>query len=180
MKEIAPGLACIQTAFVNCYFVGEPLAPWTLVDTGLPGFAGRVRDAAWQRFRRKPRAIVLTHGHFDHAGNALALAEEWRVPVYCAREEMPYLTGRSDYPPPDPTIGGFLAFASRFMPSARSICGHTFANWRGRRWRSCRTGVSCGLPAIRRDMYPFFAKAMRRWSQATLWPQQTRIRGGAR
>jgi glyoxylase-like metal-dependent hydrolase (beta-lactamase superfamily II) len=31
--------------------------------------------------------------------------------------EMPYLTGRSDYPPPDPTVGGgAVALMSRFFP----------------------------------------------------------------
>ena len=51
-----------------------------------------------------PEAIVLTHGHFDHAGSALQLAEYWDVPIYAHRLEMPYLTGKADYPPPDPTI----------------------------------------------------------------------------
>lgn len=118
MKDIAPGVACLPTSFVNVYLVGEPRGPWTLVDTGLPLFSGKVRDAAWRRFGRKPRAIVLTHGHFDHASNARALAEEWDVPIYCAALEMPYVTGRSDYPPPDPTVGGFLGNASRLMPNS--------------------------------------------------------------
>jgi glyoxylase-like metal-dependent hydrolase (beta-lactamase superfamily II) len=29
---------------------------------------------------------------------------------------VPYLTGKSDYPPQDPTVGGALAFLSRFFP----------------------------------------------------------------
>ncbi len=117
MKEIAPGVAWLPTSFVNAYFVGDPGGAWTLVDTGLPGFGNKVRAEAWRRFNRKPNAIILTHGHFDHAGNALMLANEWQVPIYCHRLELPYLTGRSPYPPPDPTVGGFLAQASRMMPS---------------------------------------------------------------
>ena len=61
---------------------------------------------------------MLTHGHFDHAGNAWQLAEEWDVPVYAHRLELPYLTGRSDYPPPDPTVGGCIAQLSRVLPHA--------------------------------------------------------------
>jgi len=82
----------------------------------LPGFAWKIRAEARERFGRAPSAIVLTHGHIDHAGNARTLADEWKVPVYCGRLELPYLTGRSDYPPPDPTVGGFIGNASRFIP----------------------------------------------------------------
>jgi glyoxylase-like metal-dependent hydrolase (beta-lactamase superfamily II) len=36
--------------------------------------------------------------------------------------ELPYLTGRSDFPPPDPTIGGAIAFLARFVPyQARNL-----------------------------------------------------------
>lgn len=65
----------------------------------------------------RPEAILLTHGHFDHAGAARQLAEAWDVPIYAHALELPYLTGRSSFPPPDPTIGGAIAFLSRFMPS---------------------------------------------------------------
>ena len=90
-----------------------------LVDAGLPGRANQIIEAAEARFGAgaPPESIVLTHGHFDHAGSALRLAEYWDVPIYAHRLEIPYLTGRSDYPPPDPTVGGAIAFLSRFMPS---------------------------------------------------------------
>jgi glyoxylase-like metal-dependent hydrolase (beta-lactamase superfamily II) len=120
MKEIAPGIAWLPTSFVNAYLVGEPGGPWVLIDTGLPGFAAKIKAAAAARFgaRSRPEAIVLTHGHFDHAGNAMELAQEWDVPVYAHRLELPYLTGRSDYPPPDPTLGGCIAQLSRVLPHA--------------------------------------------------------------
>jgi glyoxylase-like metal-dependent hydrolase (beta-lactamase superfamily II) len=40
----------------------------------------------------------------------------WDVPVYAHRLELPFLTGLSAYPPPDPTVGGPFALLSRFMP----------------------------------------------------------------
>ncbi len=106
--------------FVNAYFVEVADGRWILVDTGLPGAAGWVRRAAEARFgaKTRPEAIVLTHGHFDHAGNARALAEAWDVPIYAHSLEMPYLTGRSDYPPKDPTMGGAIAFLARFFPDS--------------------------------------------------------------
>jgi glyoxylase-like metal-dependent hydrolase (beta-lactamase superfamily II) len=126
MKEIAPGIAWVPTSFVNSYLVGEPGGPWVLIDTGLPGFAATIKAAVAQRFGpgARPEAILLTHGHFDHAGNAWPLAEEWDVPVYAHRLELPYLTGRSDYPPPDPTVGGCIAQISRVLPHAGRDLGN--------------------------------------------------------
>ncbi|HEX8430396.1 MAG TPA: MBL fold metallo-hydrolase [Longimicrobium sp.] len=110
----------VPVVFVNAYMVGEPGGPWTLVDTGLPGSAARIRSAAEARFGAgaRPEAIVLTHGHFDHAGNAAELAAGWNVPIYAHPLELPYLTGLSDYAPKDPTVGGAIAFMSRFFPTS--------------------------------------------------------------
>jgi glyoxylase-like metal-dependent hydrolase (beta-lactamase superfamily II) len=124
LQDITLNIACLPIVFVNVYFVGEPGGPWILVDSGLPGFAGRILKGATQRFGdRAPTAIFLTHGHFDHASAARTLAEEWDVPIYAHALEMPYLTGRSAYPPPDPTVGGCwphvggcLSQMSRTMP----------------------------------------------------------------
>jgi glyoxylase-like metal-dependent hydrolase (beta-lactamase superfamily II) len=119
ITRIAPDVGWLPISFVNVFFVGHPGGPWVLVDTGLPGRAEQIMEAAEARFGggTRPEAIVLTHGHFDHVGSALPLAEKWDVPIYAHRREFPYLTGRSAYPPPDPTIGGAIAFLSRFMPS---------------------------------------------------------------
>lgn len=121
LTRVVPGVAYMTAVFANLYFVdagGDAPGAWALVDTGLAHFAGRVRGAAEERYGKgaRPASIILTHGHFDHAGSALELAELWDVPVYAHRLEMPYLTGKSDYPPQDPTVGGALAFLSRFFP----------------------------------------------------------------
>jgi glyoxylase-like metal-dependent hydrolase (beta-lactamase superfamily II) len=93
---------------VNVYFVSDVSAPhsWALIDTGMRGYAGHIRREAERLFHKPPSAILLTHGHFDHIGGLPRLADEWGVPVYAHPLEMPYLTGRSKYPPPDPTVGG--------------------------------------------------------------------------
>ena len=120
VDPFAPGVARIPIGFVNAYLVGSPGGPWVLVDTGLPRTAALTKAAAESRFGAgaRPEAIVLTHGHFDHAGSALALARDWDVPIYAHDLELPYLTGRSDYAPADPTMGGAIAFLSRFFPSS--------------------------------------------------------------
>lgn len=118
IERIAPDVGWLPISFVNAYFIGRPGDPWILIDSGLPGRAAHLFDAAEARFGAgsRPEAIYLTHGHFDHAGSALQLAEKWDVPIFAHRMELPYLTGRSAYPPPDPTVGGAIAFLSRFMP----------------------------------------------------------------
>jgi glyoxylase-like metal-dependent hydrolase (beta-lactamase superfamily II) len=121
-NTVAPDLAYLRTGIVNLCFYGRPGAPngeWVLIDAGIPGYASRIMRAAqeWIGPWARPAAILLTHGHFDHVGSLRTLAERWDVPVYAHRLELPYLTGRSSYPPPDPTVGGgAMAALSRFYP----------------------------------------------------------------
>src|SRR5579872_4623672 len=99
MQEIAPGVAVFPTLIANAYAVGDA-ASWVLVDACTPGHARGIRSAAAKRFGAgsRPRAIILTHGHFDHAGSAGPLADAWGVPIYAHRLELPFLTGKAHYP----------------------------------------------------------------------------------
>jgi glyoxylase-like metal-dependent hydrolase (beta-lactamase superfamily II) len=120
---VAPGVSCLQIVMVNVYMISDPAdnsGNWVLVDAGLAGSANRIKRAAEKLYGKgtKPKAIILTHGHFDHVGALRQLAEEWDVPVYAHLLELPYLTGRSAYPPPDPSVGGgAMAFMSRIYPN---------------------------------------------------------------
>jgi len=117
------GIERVPILFVNAYLVdvdpGDRSQGWVLIDAGLPGIgANLIQRAAEARYGANvaPFGIVLTHGHFDHAGSALALARHWNVPVFAHTLELPYLNGQSAYPPPDPTVGGALAMLSRAFP----------------------------------------------------------------
>lgn len=120
--DVTTDVAGLKTLFVNLFLIGEPGTgnPWVLVDAGLPGYTGQIKKKAEQLFgpNAKPDAIVLTHGHFDHTGSLKSLLKEWPdVPVYAHKLELPYLTGKSSYPPPDPAIGGgMMAYTSFIFP----------------------------------------------------------------
>lgn len=132
MREIARDVAVVPMAIVNAYLVGNTQS-WVLVDAGTPGNAKKIREAAEARFgpNAKPKAIILTHGHFDHAGSAEDLGKLWDVKVYAHRLEWPFLTGRSPYPPMDPTAPGFFAAISRFFPSGTTNVGDRIADLNG-------------------------------------------------
>nr|WP_262927254.1 MBL fold metallo-hydrolase [Phytohalomonas tamaricis] len=120
--EVVPDVYCLTVQIVNVYFVGTPDAPkdWVLIDAGMPRSEEMIINAAERRFGAgcRPRAIILTHGHFDHVGAVVELAEHWDVPVYAHPLELPYLTGAQAYPPPDPSVGGgMVATLSRFFPN---------------------------------------------------------------
>lgn len=117
VKKIAERVFYLSLGLRNVYFVGHRDGGWTLVDTGLAGDAQQIRDAGAALYGpdHGPRAIVLTHGHPDTAGSALELSQFWEVPILAHSLELPYLTGKSQYPPPDPTVGGFEAMLGRVV-----------------------------------------------------------------
>ena len=125
MVEITPNLAIIEPLISNAYLVGDSDC-WVLVDALTPGNERRIVRAAEARFGRgcAPRAIVVTHGHFDHVGSAAGLADRWGVRVHAASAELPYLDGRERYPPLDPSAPGFFSKLSYFFPDSTIQLGH--------------------------------------------------------
>ncbi len=116
--DVARDVAFMRCMMVNVMAIGDR-SRWILVDTALAGYGPAIQRAAEARFGAgaRPAAIVLTHGHFDHVGSIETLLSTWDVPVYAHTLEMPYLKGRSPYPPPDPLVGrGSMALLSRMYP----------------------------------------------------------------
>lgn len=108
---VAPGVWRLKDLFVNVFLIqNREGTEWVLVDTGLKSSAIKIKRFVLELFGSgsRPKAILMTHGHFDHRGSLLQLAKEWDVPVYCHHKERPYLTGQSAYPPADPAVGGGL------------------------------------------------------------------------
>lgn len=117
--EVRPDILVMNFTVVNACLVGSPGGEFALVDTGLENSADFIRSTVEQRFGEgaRPTAIILTHGHFDHVGSVIALARDWKVPVYIHPLEMPYVTGKKDYPVADPTVdAGMVAQMSPTFP----------------------------------------------------------------
>ncbi|MGY4536454.1 glyoxylase-like metal-dependent hydrolase (beta-lactamase superfamily II) [Mucilaginibacter sp. UYNi724] len=121
--QVAQNVWGMRLFFVNVYMIANRRGVgkgWVLVDTGIKGQAGKIIAMAESIFGpgTRPSAIVLTHGHADHAGSLKELLKHWDVPVYAHKLELPYLTGRSSYPPADPEVGGgFMSLISWMWPT---------------------------------------------------------------
>ncbi|WP_411844460.1 MBL fold metallo-hydrolase [Salinicoccus sp. HZC-1] len=118
--EVLPDLSTYTNKIVNLHMVGTPDdGDFVLVDAGLPDSSDEIIKAVEDRFGEgaRPKAIILTHGHFDHVGSIIELIETWDVPVYAHKLELPYLTGQEPYPEPDPTVeGGMMAKTAAMFP----------------------------------------------------------------
>lgn len=116
---VLPDVFCYTNQIVNLALVGNE-NEFVLVDTGMPKSGDEIRGIVAEQFgeNARPNAIILTHGHFDHVGSLVELLEEWRVPVYAHELELPYLTGKKDYPPGDPGVdSGLVAKMSPMFPN---------------------------------------------------------------
>ena len=91
-QEIAPGVHWLPLRGVNVYFV-QSGSGWVLINSAFARNANAIRQAAAALFgdQASPMAILLTHGHPDHAGAAPHLARAWGVPVYVEPDELPAL-----------------------------------------------------------------------------------------
>ena len=118
--EVLPDLLCHTIQIVNICLVGNPeTKEFVLIDAGMPGSANEIISVSEKHFgtNSRPKAIILTHGHFDHVGAIIELVKHWEVPVYAHELELPFLTGKTRYPEPDPTVeGGLVAKMSPMFP----------------------------------------------------------------
>lgn len=118
--EVVPDIFCLSVQIVNVCFIGNPRETneFILLDAGMPRSYEFIMKEAEKRFGEsfKPSSIILTHGHFDHVGALHELIKKWDVPVYAHPLEEPYLTGKSDYPPPNPEVEGLVAKMSPMFP----------------------------------------------------------------
>ena len=98
-RAIPPGVFTIRGVMGVCHLLVDENGDAILLDTGLIGEQAQIR---WrlQRLGLGPRhvkAILLTHGHLDHAGN-LAWAKAWTgAPIYGHPLEQVHIDGLYPY-----------------------------------------------------------------------------------
>ena len=74
------GKVLLPAAAENCYIaINEDTNESIIID---PGSAFERIKSAVESTGTKPVAILLTHGHFDHAGEAASTAKEYGIKVY--------------------------------------------------------------------------------------------------
>ena len=133
-----------------------------LLDTGFPGDARRIlRVMKAAGFGvRDVRAILLTHGHIDHAGSAAELKEWTGSPVYAHALEQRHIDGTHSY-------RGFSRVTEVFESVGRAVTqyrpvkidvaitdGEVLPFWGGLRvvYLPGHTVGHCGFYSVRHDL----------------------------
>lgn len=69
----------------NCYFaINDETKEVLIID---PGASGKRLAEIVEEEKLNPVAILLTHGHFDHAGAAAELSEHFHIEIYAEEHE---------------------------------------------------------------------------------------------
>jgi glyoxylase-like metal-dependent hydrolase (beta-lactamase superfamily II) len=100
VREIVPGVFRVGTTYVGCYAV-EDAGAYTFIDTGLPGYWAQM--TGFLASRSAPlsavQAVVLTHHHPDHMGNAERLRTQAGATVLVHHDDLSAATRKGGKPP---------------------------------------------------------------------------------
>ena len=98
-REIVPGVFRVGTTYVGCYAL-EDAGAFTFIDTGLPGYWEQM--VGFLATRSAPvsavEAVVLTHHHDDHRGNAERLRRDAGAKVLVHRDDLASATRKAKRP----------------------------------------------------------------------------------
>lgn len=98
MRNVPPHLYCLRGSLACCYVLHDG-AEAVVIDTGLAGETFAVRRL-FRRLGLSPaslKAVLLTHGHLDHAGNVARLKDWSGATVFAHPAEQNHLDGTYPY-----------------------------------------------------------------------------------
>lgn len=122
MRNVPPNLYRIR-GVMGCCFLLEDGDRSVMIDTGLFGEMVSIRRLM-RRLGLRPdciKAILLTHGHLDHAGNLAALKDWTGADVYAHPAEQAHIDGRYPY-------RGVNRWCGRLEAAGRAVFGYRGAN----------------------------------------------------
>lgn len=103
----------------------------TVVDTGLPGNAGRILDYV-QKIgcnRSDVKTVVLTHSDMDHAGSVARLKEETHAKVAIHEADAPRLSGEKELKRVKGLLGLLIRVAGAFVRFNRLKADVLLKDW---------------------------------------------------
>ena len=133
MKKINDHLSLATLVQISNIWVFRHEGKTFLIDSGY----ALERPALWWSVRSQGpfEAVILTHRHSDHAGNAAWLRDTFRCPVVASAEDAPFLEGKKKPPPLARGVAPlFQEFVSHFEDAfpSRTTVDETYSEgaWR--------------------------------------------------
>lgn len=119
MDPIAPGVYAIPGLRMGRSYIVEGDGSLALIDTSTRDVSASILDAISAIGRRPEdlRAIVATHYHYDHTGNAAALIERTGARLFVHADDVPYVDGTTPWLP----LRAPFAFLDRFGPAPYAL-----------------------------------------------------------
>lgn len=103
---ITDHIARLELSFKYAQIVKFQVAVWlvrsregfALIDCGPPETAGEMVEAVSGATAGKgPKVVLLSHGHYNHAGGLSALRLAWNPPIAAHPDEVPFVRGDREY-----------------------------------------------------------------------------------